>query len=746
VALDRFLYACEASAAVPTSLKAPLADAHVGGRLVITVSKSDARAVADSIDALIPPPAAPGTSAAAAEAAAVADPLGRGQQLAQWLVQHWDALSIEAEDAVTDAMVRLGLGLDHAESEADAASAAQEFLAAIRASAPALVEAARTDTKRGADDRAKAGAAAENILKLRATLQRHPAVRQALEAGDRSAESAPPPPPPPTQGPASLGIPPTEAAAEDTGAAASTAAVPFHTFVDFPAEVTVFDERIPLVVQLTLEAQPDSLVDETVLVGFTAPAAVEQVLVVCDAQDFEHERGGNTRLIEVVQARDSQLAVFLLTPKKDVAPGAKRISLDFYHRSRLAGSAAFETVVKDRPPLPQPEKKASSLTLFGIEQRLLLESPVAEMPDFVLRITLGAGARRDAQRLSFTLDSPKGLLGYRHKPVGEITLADDPRRFLETKIIDLSMKARKSVRNRKPGETESFIQDIAKIGWDLFEQLFPSQLKEEWPKVQAAGAPGTLSLLLISDEPWIPWELVNTPDKDGKYHLDGFLCQQFRMARWLAGPGLPDQLGLDTMQLIAPTKTDLPSIKKEISYFASVGATTPAVRIAKDLIETADQVEQAMSEQRARVYHFSCHGEFEPGDPDSSGLILSGEPLKPSDIVGPTLKGIRANRPLIFLNACSSAEADFGLSRIGGWAERFVSAGATAFVGSLWEVNDVLAAEFAIAFYRQLLAGKPLGEAFYLARQVIKQQDAANPTWLAYVLYAHPNGAVTLGE
>jgi CHAT domain-containing protein len=120
--------------------------------------------------------------------------------------------------------------------------------------------------------------------------------------------------------------------------------------------------------------------------------------------------------------------------------------------------------------------------------------------------------------------------------------------------------------------------------------------------------------------------------------------------------------------------------------------------------------------------------------------------LKPSDIVGPTLKGIRANRPLIFLNACSSAEADFGLSRIGGWAERFVSAGATAFVGSLWEVNDVLAAEFAIAFYRQLLAGKPLGEAFYLARQVIKQQDAANPTWLAYVLYAHPNGAVTLGE
>ena len=100
---------------------------------------------------------------------------------------------------------------------------------------------------------------------------------------------------------------------------------------------------------------------------------------------------------------------------------------------------------------------------------------------------------------------------------------------------------------------------------------------------------------------------------------------------------------------------------------------------------------------------------------------------------------------MIFLNACSSAEADFGLSRIGGWAQRFVSAGATAFIGSLWEVNDDLAADFAMAFYRQILAGKALGEAFYQARQIIKQKDPANPTWLAYVLYAHPNGKVEIG-
>ena len=141
--------------------------------------------------------------------------------------------------------------------------------------------------------------------------------------------------------------------------------------------------------------------------------------------------------------------------------------------------------------------------------------------------------------------------------------------------MDLSMKARKSAKERETGETELFQQDIAKIGWDLYDQLFPQQLKEEWPKILAKGTPGSLSLLLISDEPWIPWEIVNTPDKDGAFHVDGFLCQQFRMTRWLAGPGLPDQLTLDTIQLIAPEKTDLESVKREKKFFATLSAETP---------------------------------------------------------------------------------------------------------------------------------------------------------------------------
>ncbi len=93
-----------------------------------------------------------------------------------------------------------------------------------------------------------------------------------------------------------------------------------------------------------------------------------------------------------------------------------------------------------------------------------------------------------------------------------------------------------------------------------------------------------------------------------------------------------------------------------------------------------------------------------------------------------------------------------GLTQLGGWAETFLDCEASAFIGALWEVNDALAAQFAREFYDRLwglgaFEGKQesLGQAFHAARLAIKQADAANPTWLAYVLYGDPYGQVVLG-
>lgn len=59
----------------------------------------------------------------------------------------------------------------------------------------------------------------------------------------------------------------------------------------------------------------------------------------------------------------------------------------------------------------------------------------------------------------------------------------------------------------------------------------------------------------------------------------------------------------------------------------------------------------------------------------------------------------------------------------------------------MWEVNDGLALRFAQSFYTALLKNnETIAEAFRIAREEIRQLEPYNSTWLAYSLYADPEG------
>ncbi|GAA0927014.1 CHAT domain-containing protein [Virgisporangium aurantiacum] len=96
---------------------------------------------------------------------------------------------------------------------------------------------------------------------------------------------------------------------------------------------------------------------------------------------------------------------------------------------------------------------------------------------------------------------------------------------------------------------------------------------------------------------------------------------------------------------------------------------------------------------------------------------------------------------LIFLNACRSAGIAPYYTRMMGWAEQLMSAGAGAFIGTLWPVETTKAATFAEVFYAALLAGESLGAAGLKARRTI--EDTADPSWLAYTTYGNPNAVAT---
>ena len=52
-----------------------------------------------------------------------------------------------------------------------------------------------------------------------------------------------------------------------------------------------------------------------------------------------------------------------------------------------------------------------------------------------------------------------------------------------------------------------------------------------------------------------------------------------------------------------------------------------------------------------------------------------------------------------------------GLTGMGGWASRFLKAGAGGFLGAYWSIHDEPALDFAKAFYTRLFAGDPVGKA-----------------------------------
>ena len=88
--------------------------------------------------------------------------------------------------------------------------------------------------------------------------------------------------------------------------------------------------------------------------------------------------------------------------------------------------------------------------------------------------------------------------------------------------------------------------------------------------------------------------------------------------------------------------------------------------------------------------------------------------------------------PLVFVNACEAGQAGFTLTGLGGWAEALHRLRAGIFIGSLWAINDELAALFAESFYNRLWGSngrqqQSIGEAFHAARQDIKAKDPAIP-------------------
>jgi CHAT domain-containing protein len=176
---------------------------------------------------------------------------------------------------------------------------------------------------------------------------------------------------------------------------------------------------------------------------------------------------------------------------------------------------------------------------------------------------------------------------------------------------------------------------------------------------------------------------------------------------------------------------------------------------AKAVPARTDRV-MALLKKRDKVdlFHFAGHGGATGGSVEDARIFLQGridpnpgpgvDPYVTDELAAMQIREYgnladpeKSVRPLVVLNACQVGRPGIQLTSIGGFAEAFIHAGAGGFVSSLWSVGDEPAASFTTEFYRRLKRGSTIADASVAAREAAR--NAGDATWLAYVVYAHPD-------
>lgn len=351
-------------------------------------------------------------------------------------------------------------------------------------------------------------------------------------------------------------------------------------------------------------------------------------------------------------------------------------------------------------------------------------------------------------RLSYTLQSPSGKVSLSYWEIAGPEIPGRPEDYQAYLLAKLEKLGRGRDVDDSLLLTQEIERKLTKLGRELYLQLFPREMRQLYREIRRQGVQ---SLRIISDEPWIPWELIKPYDDSLPAEIldDEFLCLQFELTRWLSGDRAPAPCSEIRVRRLACllTATNLRKAQEEKLFLAHL-AQASGVEDASPVLSSSASAESFLEDGGVDLLHFAGHGTFEADRPNESGLPFpDGSVLRPSDLQGPLATRIALDRPLVFLNACSGGQQGWSLARLGGWVDRWVRiCGCGAFIAPLWPIRDSLAFEFAKAFYQALVEGATFGRAGRLARGHVRRLAPGDPAWLAYSIYGDVHGRVALGE
>jgi CHAT domain len=321
-----------------------------------------------------------------------------------------------------------------------------------------------------------------------------------------------------------------------------------HTDVSFPAEVQagkVYNLRVQLVP--AAEILPSGEVCErpkphahdatlNLLVAppptpDTSPPPVE-VTVSLAAENFEVEGPARAEIIVHLEGASSAVQFGL----RGLAIGLGRIMIDFAQTGRPAGSVDLAPVIVGSG---SAVRHADGLAPASLELSIDLDAgPARASPDVVLKVFEHRLAGHPG-RLQFVLSSS-------HPALADLPVLDGDLGTLDLRTdvanwVGEQLRVVGSLAESAEASAADVERTLASVGFNLFEHLLPPAVQEmSWTLRQR----GVKTLMVLSDDPHIPWELVKpfraNPVTGEIISEDGFWGESYALAHWLRGrPPIP---------------------------------------------------------------------------------------------------------------------------------------------------------------------------------------------------------------
>jgi hypothetical protein len=264
----------------------------------------------------------------------------------------------------------------------------------------------------------------------------------------------------------------------------------------------------------------------------------------------------------------------------------------------------------------------------------------------------------------------------------------------------------------------------------------------ELPKPAGRTLP---TVLLLTDEAYIPWELTLFADADNLFDPNAppYLGAQTIMGRWIPRDyiRMPPAAVCDVhkFQVVASPFTQNSTRQREL---------LAAVEEQKQLVaEYADwhpepyqarksDLEKVKGDRTAgKAVHFAVHGLSDPAG-NRQQLILEDARIAATTLIGAYQCGQTPRFAFVFMNACQVGIPGKMLGEVGGFPGELVGGGAYGVIAPLWDVHDDVARACAIAFYKAVFRdGKSVAEALRERRATYTSEST---TPVAYVYYGHP--------